>query len=157
MPVNFRNTAAVRIGFLVASIASMLDALPYASVLFIVWSACAGFIAVRLYRRSTGQELSVRSGAKMGWITGVLNSVIVIVLFTISFAASVSEFSADYHQRVTALAAKDANYAKMLPLLESPYAIATGVILLLVAIFVLYTASCVAGGALGARVTRKNP
>jgi hypothetical protein len=31
----------------------------------------AGFLAVYLYSRRTGQTLSIRSGARMGWITGI--------------------------------------------------------------------------------------
>ena len=132
----------------------MLDAMTMP--LFAIWSICAGFIAVVLYRRSTGQAISVRGGASIGWITGVLNSVIVIVLCSISFAASVSEVTASYHQQVTALAAKDpTNYAKVLPYLESPYAIAIGMIFALIFLFLGFTASCIAGGALGARFTQK--
>lgn len=132
----------------------MLDAMTMP--MFVIWSACAGFAAVWLYRRSTGQNLTVRGGASMGWITGVLNSVIVIVLTTISFAASVSEVTATFRQQVSALAAKDpTNYAKVLPYLESPYAIAIGMIFTLVFLFIAFTVSCVAGGALGARFIRK--
>ena len=156
MPVSFHNIVAVRIGLLVASVASMLDALPFIDMLCILWSAVAGFAAVWLYRRSTGQALSVRGGAKMGWITGVLNSVIVIVLLTLTFAASVTEFTAQYHQQLTAMAAHDANYAKAMPLLESPYTLATGVIFILFLLFLVFTGACVAGGALGARFTRKD-
>ena len=156
MPVSFHNIVAVRIGLLVASIASMLDALPFIDMLCIVWSVGAGFAAVWLYRRSTGQVLSVRGGAKMGWITGVLNSVIVIVLLTLTFAASVSDFTAQYHKQIADMASRDANYARAMPLLESPYTLATGVIFVLFVLFLVFTGACVAGGALGARFTRKD-
>ena len=33
----------------------------------------AGFLAVYLYSRRTGQMLSLRSGARMGWITGIFS------------------------------------------------------------------------------------
>ncbi len=156
MPVSFHNIVAVRIGLLVASVASMLDALPFIDMLCVLWSVGAGFAAVWLYRRSTGQTLSVRGGAKMGWITGVLNSVIVIVLLTLTFAASVTDFTAQYHQQLTAMAARDAKYAQAMPLLESPYTVATGVIFVLFVLFLVFTGACVAGGALGARFTRKD-
>ena len=157
MPVSFHNIVAVRIGLLAASVASMLDALPFMDMLFIVWSAGAGFVSVWLYRRSTGQSLSVRGGAKMGWITGVLNSVIVMVLMTLTFAASATDATAFLRQQLTATAAQDpAKYAKAMPFIESPYAIVVFVLMIGFLVFLLFTGACMAGGALGARFTRKD-
>jgi hypothetical protein len=156
MPVSFHNIVAVRIGLLVASVASMLDALPFIDTLFVVWSAGAGFAAVWLYRRSTGQSLSVRGGAKLGWITGVLNSVIVMVLLTLTFVASASEVSAFLHQQFKATAAQDpARYAQAMAFFDSPYAIVLAVLMFGLMVFIVFTGACVAGGALGARFTRK--
>ncbi len=156
-PVGFGNSVAVRVGFLAASVASMLDALPWVDMLFVVWSAAAGYVSVVLYRKRTGQALSVRGGAKMGWITGVLNAVIVIVFFTLTFVASVSDFTATYRQQLGALQARDpASYAKASGFLESPYALATGVIVLLFAMFVVFTTAGIAGGALSAKIGKKD-
>jgi hypothetical protein len=149
--VNFHNSVAVRIAFLVASIASMLDALPALNLLFLIWSACAGFVSVVLYRRSTGQTLSVRGGAKMGWITGVLNSVIMIVLFTVTFAMSSAEFTASMRQQIHTLAPSDPTAASFL---DNPVSLATVILFSLLMVFVVFTGACMAGGALGARITR---
>ncbi len=157
LPVSFANAAAVRVGFLAASVASMLDALPWVDALFVVWSALAGYFSVVLYRRRTGQALTVRGGAKMGWITGVLNAVIVIVFFTISFAATISDFTSVYHQQLSTLQARDpASYARASGLLESPYGLATLVIFLLFFLFVVFTLAGVAGGALSAKFAKKD-
>ncbi len=157
VPVSFHNIVAVRIGLLVASVASMLDALPFIDMLFVVWSAAAGFAAVWLYRRSTGQVLSVRSGARMGWITGVLNSVIVMVLLTLTFAASSTDITASMRQQLTATVNQDpAKFAKAMPFIQSPYVIAICILVGLAFIFLVFTAACVAGGALGAHFTRKD-
>jgi hypothetical protein len=156
MPVSFHNIVAVRIGLLVASVASMLDALPFIDTLFVVWSAGAGFAAVWLYRRSTGQPLSVRGGAKLGWITGVLNSVMVLVLLTLTFAASAGEVTAFLHQQLKAQAAQDpAKYAQAMSFIDSPYAIVFALLMFALLLFIVFTGACVAGGALGARFTRK--
>jgi hypothetical protein len=151
LPVNFHNSIAVRIGFLVASIASVLDAIPTVNMLFIIWSVCAGFVAVVLYGRTTGQTLSVRNGAKMGWITGVLNSLIVIVLFTISLVASSAELTNQLREQVRTMAPGD---ARALSMVDNPVAVVTIVLLMLLMLFVVFTGACVAGGALGARITR---
>lgn len=152
-PVSFANSVAVRVGFLAASVASMLDALPWVDALFLVWSALAGYFAVVLYRRRTGQALTVRGGAKMGWITGVLNAVIVTVFFTLTFAATASDFTATYRQQLSVLQTRDpASYARASGFLESPYALATGIIFVLFFLFVVFTLAGVAGGALSAKV-----
>lgn len=156
MPVSFHNIVAVRIGLLVASVASMLEALPMVDTLFLIWSGGAGFAAVWLYGRSTGQSLSVKSGAKLGWITGVLNSVIMMVLLTLTFVASAGEVTAFLHQQFKATAAQDpAKYKQAMAFFDSPYAIVLAVLMFAVLLFVVFTGACVAGGALGARFTRK--
>src|SRR5271155_4114977 len=82
---SFRNPVAVRVGLFVASIATFLClALPYG---FVIWLPSAGFTAVYLFSRRTGQSLSVRGGARMGWIAGILSFVIITVMFTISTVA----------------------------------------------------------------------
>jgi hypothetical protein len=151
LPINFHNSIAVRIGFLVASIASVLDAIPTVNMLFIIWSVCAGFVAVVLYGRTTGQTLSVGNGARLGWITGILNSLIVVVLFTVSMVTSSAELTTAIREQVRTMAPNDAN---ALSLVDSPYAIATIVIFTLLMMVVIFTGACVAGGALGARITR---
>ena len=47
----------------------------------------AGFLAVFLYSRRTGQTLSIRSGARMGWITGIFSFTLVTILFTVIMVA----------------------------------------------------------------------
>src|SRR5580692_2701599 len=85
--VNFHNATAVRIGLLMAGIASLLSALPAMALGLAglaIWWAGAGFLSVHLYRRRTGQFLSVDGGLRMGWITGLLGSTITSVVFTVS-------------------------------------------------------------------------
>src|SRR5262249_24476384 len=80
-PIGFHNGPAVRIAVRVGSLAFFLSrasgqlALPQAFAL--VWLLAAGFLSVFLYRRRTGQRLSVRSGAHLGWISGIFGFVIV--------------------------------------------------------------------------------
>ena len=153
MPVSFRNTIAVRIGFLVASVASVLDFVPGLNWLFIIWSVCAGFLAVFLYRRTTGQSLSIRGGAKMGWIAGVMNSLIVIVLFTVSIVASAGEITTALRDQIRSMAPNDSN---AMSLVDSPYALASIILMTLVMLFLIFTCASIAGGALGARITRED-
>lgn len=134
----------------------MLDAMPFVDLLFVVWSVGAGFLSVVLYRRRTGQTLTVKGGAKMGWITGVLTFVIVTILITITFAASGPALANAYREQLGRIAAQDPNYSQVAHLLESPYTLAAFVLFSLVFIFVVFAGACIAGGALGARVTRSD-
>src|SRR5260370_39413233 len=78
---SFHHPVAVRVGLFVASIATFLClAVPFG---FVIWLPAAGFISVYLFSRRTGQSLSVRNGARMGWIAGILSFLIITVLFTI--------------------------------------------------------------------------
>ncbi len=83
-PLNFRDPVAVRVGLSMASLAAMLSWVPFINLGFLIWWLAAGFFAVYLYTRRTGQTLSFRNGLRMGWITGVLTFAITTVLFTIS-------------------------------------------------------------------------
>jgi hypothetical protein len=140
----------VRIGLLVASVAAVLNTMPLLGFLFIIWSGSAGFVSVVLYRRSTGQLLSVRGGAKLGWITGVLISVIMSTLYSIVLASN-SQLVKDLRDQVRSMTKGD---PAALSFLDNPYSLAAFIIATLVMMFVMYTGACVAGGALGARITR---
>ncbi|MDQ6665094.1 MAG: hypothetical protein M3Z23_11945 [Acidobacteriota bacterium] len=153
LAVNFRNPLAVRISLMVASFAAMLDAIPFLDLLFVVWSIAAGFLSVVLYRHRTGQILSVKGGAKMGWITGVLTFVIVTVLITVTFVASGPALGNIYREQLGKMAAQDQAAAH---LLESPYTLAMFVLISLLFMFCVFAGACMAGGALGARISRRD-
>src|SRR5712692_7053299 len=85
---SFHHPVAVRVGLFVASIATFLClAVPFG---FVIWLPSAGFTSVYLFSRRTGQSLSVRNGARMGWISGILSFLIITVLFTIIATALAS-------------------------------------------------------------------
>jgi len=153
--VNFHNATAVRIGLLMAGIASLLTALPLLGPLgLVVWWVTAGFLSVYIYRRRTGQFLTVDSGLRMGWITGLLGSTITSVMFTatlvtlISGGGSASLFQA----QVRKMSANDPNVQEALKMLESPTGLALFVIVALLFLFLIITFLCTAGAALGAKL-----
>jgi hypothetical protein len=148
-PVNFSNSLAVRLCFLVASVASVLDFMPVLQLFCIIWSVTAGFVAVVLYRRVTGISLNIREGAKLGWITGVLNSLILSVLTSISFATDPSDIRAPIREQ----ASKQAD-PMVLAMINNNYFFVLMLLFLLFLIFIFVSGACVAGGALGARILR---
>jgi uncharacterized membrane protein (DUF485 family) len=127
---------------LMAIMATLLFFLPYLN-----WLA-AGFFSVLLYRRRTGYLLNLESGVRLGWITGVLMFVIVMVLLTVSLALvnAAGGFAALPPEVKNAL---DPKFQEAMKALQSGPAIAE----LLVMLFTFITLLSMAGGALGAKLT----
>jgi hypothetical protein len=154
--IGFHNGLAVRIGF-VAAIGAVLIAMlpvPLPFVRLPIAFVAAGFLAVFLYSRRTGQTLSIRSGARMGWITGVFSFTLVTVLFTVATVA-VSSQGGFVQQIRSQFPANDARADMIQQALNSPAMIAGLVVLYLMLFFVVFTALPIIGGALGAKVLAK--
>jgi hypothetical protein len=144
VPLGFRNPVAVRTALMVAILAALLSWIPFLNA--ILWLG-AGYFAVYLYRRRTGVLLNVRSGVRIGWITGLLVYAIVavffggfLVLFNVSGGAEI--FQAQL--RNTA----DPRMVEALKMLQN----GPDVFLLLMQLFVFITCLSMAGGALGAKL-----
>jgi len=141
--LNFRNPVAIRIALAAAAIATLLSFVPYLN-----WLA-AGFFAVFFYRRRTGHMLNMESGVRMGWMTGVIMFGMMALLLTFSLlffqaAGGIAAIQAEFKNAV------DPRVLDVLKHLQSGPEIAS----LLVQLFVFTTLLSMAGGALGARMTR---
>ena len=153
--VNFHNATAVRIGLLMAGSASLLTALPLLGPLgLVVWWLTAGFLSVYVYRRRTGQLLTVDSGLRMGWITGLLGSTITAALFTVSVVPLISGggFASLYQAQMRKMSGNDPNVEEALKMLQTPTGLAVFVIIALLFLFLIITFLCTAGAALGAKL-----
>jgi hypothetical protein len=154
--ISFHNRLAVRIGFIAAMGAVMISVfpIPWPFVRLPVAFLAAGFLAVYLYSRRTGQTLSIRSGARMGWITGIFSFTLVSILFTVAIVAISSQ--GDFaKQLLSQLPANDARADVIQQALSNPALILGVVVLYLVLFFVIFTALPMIGGALGAKVLEK--
>ena len=141
-----------------ASLASLLSALPALAAGLLgmaIWWVSAGFLAVYLYRRRTGQFLTVDSGLRMGWITGLLGSTITSVVFTISVVPMIrgGKFASMYEEQFRKMSANDPNVHEAMRILQSPSGLAFFVIVALLFFFLIITFLCTAGGALGAKLS----
>lgn len=153
IPLSFHNPAAIRAGLTAASLVSLLMMIPGINYASLLWLLAAGFFSVLLYKRRTGQRLTVRSGARMGWITGVLAFAILTVLFTVGMlvVSRVGGLPA-LREQLRGLSVQQQDIDRMIEALKSPQ----GVLSQLCLMFLLMTVTCMAGGALGARVLRKD-
>jgi hypothetical protein len=158
-PVGFHNRIAVQIGMMAACIAALLCSVAPLFKFAPVWMSAASFLAVYLYHRRTGQPLTTRAGARMGWITGAFLFGIAGLMFTITFVsqANSGQFAADFQQQMRRMPVNDPEAtAQVLKMLQSPAGQAVIVLFLLVFLFAVIMSFCAAGGALGAKILSKD-
>ena len=142
---GFRNPVAMKIALLVAVFATLLSFIPYLN-----WLA-AGFFAVFFYRRRTGALLTMESGVRLGWMTGVLMFGILAVLlsFSIVFFHVAGGMAAIQSQFQNAV---DPRFLEALKLFEN----GREVFLLMIQLFVFTTLLSMAGGALAAKTVGRS-
>jgi hypothetical protein len=143
--LGFHDRVAVRIALYVGGAAGILG-------LFfpvVTWLA-AGFFAVSLYRRKTGRLLDVNAGVHLGWITG-------LVMFPLTgLAYALDTTSADSGTRLMEQMNRwpfqdPATQRQMVQVIQSGPGIAAA----LGFMFLLVIGFSIAGGALGAKVSRR--
>ncbi len=154
--ISFHNRLAVRIGFLAALTAVLLFMfpLPFPFLRLLFAFIAAGFLAVFAYTKRTGQILSVRGGARMGWITGIFSFTFVTILFTVAMIAIANQGGLVNFFR-SQLPPNDVRTEKLAQALSDPATMAGGLVFSIILMFVILTALPVLGGALGAKVFEK--
>jgi len=154
--IGFHNRLAVRIGFIAAMGAVMISVfpIPFPFVRLPIAFLGAGFLAVFLYNRRTGQILSIRSGARMGWITGIFSFTLVSILFA-AIMLAISSQGGLVKQLRSQFPANDARADMIEQAFSNPAMIVVAVLLYLMLFFVIFTALPIIGGALGAKVLEK--
>lgn len=154
--IGFHNRLAVRIGFIAALAAIFVNLvplpLPYPRL--VIGFIAAGFFAVFLYSRRTGQTLSVRGGARLGWITGIFSFAMSVVFFTMA-VIGVSNQGGLAKSIESQFPPDDARRQMLAQMLNDPANLAALVLFSLIALFVILTALPIIGGALGAKVLAK--
>lgn len=151
-PISFHNGLAVRIGLITGLLAVVLSS-PIARIappLAIISLAGAGYLAVFLYRWRTGQRLSTRSGAHLGWICGVFEFVLSAVPAAVLFSqpSSIDLLKTQWRQ----YGMSEAQINQALTELHNP---ATIVVIAIFA-FALFTILPAFGGALGAKFLKRD-
>ncbi|HVX67015.1 MAG TPA: zinc ribbon domain-containing protein [Bryobacteraceae bacterium] len=156
LPISFRNPLALRVGFFTALLSLFLNLLLILACPF--WLTAAGFLGVYLYHRRTGEVFTVRSGARMGWITGVLSFVLSSVPLVFVYVEQVTapDYVAHMREQMGRFPFPPGFEEQMIASVQTPAGIITQVVILLVMLFVLFTLFPLLGGALGAKVLGKD-
>jgi hypothetical protein len=148
LPVSFANPVALRVAFVMSLVLMVLEMIPGLNLLFVVWWLAAGFGAVLLYQRLTGLALSVRAGARLGSLTGILTFVSMAIIFALSMVF----MGKDLFQQMVK------QDPQITDIINNPAAMGALFLLVLAIIFAMVVGTCAAGGALGARfAARGNP
>ncbi len=158
--IDFHNRIAIKVGLISAGLAALLGVvqLPLAIFWTLVRLIAAGFLAVWLYRRSTGSTLSGREGARLGWITGVFSFLLATILLTISVAdiASRQSLSSFYQEQLRSQSYAGMNVEEAARLLENPVALGAILVVSLVFLFLFFALLPMVGGIMGAKVLEKD-
>lgn len=158
-PVGFHNPVAVRVGLVSAAIGSLLGAipLPLAPFWMLVRLVASGFFSVYLYQRRTGSTVTVREGARLGWITGVFSFLMATVLLTISVVtiASSQGLAAFYKEQLGSQSFPGVNVEEALRMLESPGMVSMILLISLFFLFLFFSFLPALGGIMGAKVMEK--
>jgi len=145
LPVSFSNPIALRVAFLMSLALMLLQMIPGVNMLFVLWWLAAGWCAVLLYRRITGAVLSVRAGARLGSITGVLTFLSMAIIFALTLLFMGQDFFSQ-------LAKQDPQISQVM---GNPPVMAVVMLLGLILVFGVVVGTCAAGGALGARFANR--
>ena len=158
--INFHNRLAVRVGFLIALLAFLpfllLSLIPFVPSVIAFFT---GFVAVFSYSKVSGHSLTVRNGARMGWITGIFSFGIIAAFLGLSLAVIATQGKnlidqvRDYQGPF--LHPNSEQMAMMTKLLQDPGTLAVAMGGALLMLFIILTALPMLGGALGAKVFAK--
>ena len=146
-PISFRNATAVRVAVLAGVPVFLLSAV--AGPLMLAVPVAGGFFAVYLYRRRTGQRVSVVAGARLGWIAGIIVFAILTMLLTMLVLMlsqpDLVQSMRDQMAKMSSISPEEVT--KRIDLLRTPSSLA----LVLLDAFLTYTLLTALGGAVGAK------
>ena len=150
-PISFRNAIAVRValsaGISVVLLTGLLAAV--AGRMTLALPLVGGFFAVYLYRRRTGQKVTVLAGARLGWISGIIVFAILTMLLTavvlMLSQPEVLQNMRDQMAKMPALSQEEVT--RSIELLRTPSGLAGA----LLDAFLTYTLLTALGGAVGAK------
>lgn len=114
-----------------------------------LWLPGGGVLAVYLYRRKTGQTVTVRNGAQLGWLCGTFGFIMAVVALTLMVAGlSDPSVASSFRERMEASGLAPAAVTQMLEILSNP----TQIFAVVFFFFVLFSVLPAFGGVIGAKL-----
>jgi hypothetical protein len=151
-PIGFHNGLAVRIALVAGLLAFFCSVIAgqfaVPQEFAFIWLAASGFFAVYLYRKRTGQRLTMANGAHLGWICGLFGfMVVMLALAATAIMLSDPALVTAMREQLHTHGLSDANADQMIQVFRSP----SGILAALAVSFVLFSALPAFGGAIGAK------
>jgi hypothetical protein len=151
-PISFRNATAVRVALATGIPIFLLSA--FAGPLTLAVPVAGGFFAVYLYRRRTGERITVLAGARLGWISGIIVFAILTLLLTLMVLMlsqpDLVQSMRDQMAKMSSLSQDEVT--RRIDLLRTPSSLG----LALLDAFVSYTLLTALGGAVGAKFLNRH-
>ena len=152
--IGFHNALAVRVALATAALgllgSMLVGQLPGLQMVAILCPMASGFLAVHIYRRKSGQQLTLASGAHLGWISGLFGFLITVLLLT-AFAVMLTSPELSDAVREQATRTKP-EMAQAIREFQTPEGIARA----LAGSFILLTALPTFGATLGAKLLHRD-
>ena len=150
--ISFRNAVAVRVALATGIPMFLLSAV--AGPLALAVPVAGGFFAVYLYRRRTGQRVTVLAGARLGWISGIIVfAIVTVVLAAVMLLLSQPDFVQSMRDQMAKMSTiSQDELTKRIELLRTPSGLALG----LLDTFLSYTLLTALGGAVGAKILSRH-
>ena len=151
-PISFRNATAVRVALATGIPMFLLSAV--AGPLALAVPVVGGFFAVYLYRRRTGEKITVLAGARLGWISGIIVFTMLTILLTVTvLVLSQPELVQSMRDQMAKMSSvSQEELTRNIDLLKTPSGLAVAVL----DAFLTYTVLTALGGAVGAKFLSRN-
>ena len=162
LPIDFHNGKAIRASLFTASLIFFFSTVPLPFAAALLWRVvilvAGGFLSVVFYRRWTGQQMTVKSGARIGWITGVFAFVLTLVVLTMAMVAisSNGDLISAWTEQMRLQGGNDPGIEQAVEVMRQPTSFALLILLVIAILFGVTTILPSLGGVLAAKVFEKD-
>jgi len=150
--IGFRNPLAFRAALLAGAISSVCNVLAF--IACPLWLFATGSLGVWFYRRRGGAVTSLRDGAKMGWISGLMSFLLFSVPYSFWYADLVSrpDFQKSVAEQFKNLGLSASLRDQAIESLHAP--VGMQVASMLFTLFLVFTLFSLLGGLIGAKLLK---
>ena len=162
LPIDFHNGKAIRAALFTASFIFFFSTVPLPFAAALLWRVvilvAGGFLSVVFYRRWTGQVMTIKSGARIGWITGIFAFVLTLLVLTMAMVAisSNGDLITAWSEQMRQTGGNDPGVEQAVEVMKQPTSFALLILLVIAVLFGVTTILPSLGGILAAKVFKKD-
>lgn len=162
LPIDFHNGKAIRAALFTASLIFFFSTIPLPFAAALLWRlvilVAGGFLSVVFYRRWTGQTLTIKSGARIGWITGIFAFVLTLLVLTMAMVAisSSGDLITVWSEQMRQSGGNDPGVEQAVEVMKQPASFALLILLVIAILFGVTTILPSLGGILAVKLLKKD-